>query len=140
MGSWVGLGNCMTIEAPDPEISLRDEHTEIVFLWSDFDGDDCFNNHKVLVRHSGQETEYDLGPCVVSGPRKLTRLVEGDEDNSIGFGFRNPDIITYDLKRTSTSYEFTLIRDAQNLNTRVTLVNPQIRVNREFLDQYDGDR
>jgi hypothetical protein len=126
-------------EIDNSEISLSDSQREVVFIWNEFDGDDCFGSLKVRVCHEDQQAEYDFGPCVVWALRKLTCFVESDMDDSVSGGFRNPDIITYELKRMSSSYEFVVECEAQGLQVSYKLENPQIQVDRSFLNWYDED-
>jgi hypothetical protein len=124
-------------EIDNPEICVSDSHTEIAFMWDGFDGDDCFTSHKIQVRQSGQLQEYDFGLCVVWGLRKLTRLVESEGDGSETSGFRNPEIMTYELKKTPSSYELVVECEVRGLHATYRVENPRVQVNRDFLNQYD---
>ncbi len=133
------LSGSIMQETDNPRISLSDGQKEIVFIWNEFDGDDGFGSFKVKVRQDVQQAEYDFGPCAVSGARKLTRFFESDVDDSASGGFRNPDIIVYELRRVSSSYEFVVECEAQGFHVSHKLENPEIEVNRAFLNWYDGD-
>ena len=78
-------------------IRAKSEAHEVLFEWLDFDGDVRFSDfHINLVR--GAETErFSFGGCAIEGLRRSVRFFRGRLDKA-EFGFRYPDIRTYDLQ------------------------------------------
>jgi hypothetical protein len=126
-------------EIDKTSIRLSDDQTEIAFLWDGFDGDDCFDSFTISVREADQSAMYDFGACSVAPVRFLTRLVESEGDGTEDGGFRNPDIIIYELTKRASSYELTVYCEAQGLDAKHTVKDSQVEVDRGFLKQQYGD-
>ena len=83
--------------------------------------------------------QHDLGECAVFGLRKLTRFFENADAPEASNGFRNPDIITYSVRRFLDGVSLQVNYEERNRNSEVRLINPEVLIDRRFLDLYDGD-
>lgn len=122
-------------------ISVRACETQWRFQWCGFDGDDSFGSFRVTVAENGQEREFDFGPCVVRAVRKLREFFRGGGQDTVGGGFRNPDIRYYDVYRVAAGQYRLVIRfEGSGLHEEFHLKEPNLNLDPEYLRFYDGEK
>jgi hypothetical protein len=120
-------------------IRLSNGHDEWIFTWTGFDLDDCFDLFKIAIRNKNVGETYELGSCVVSGLRRLTRFFDsGLSEDVVGGGFRNPDPRFYELRRNGGRFSLLIQFPEKNLKKEFVLSATEVAVDREFLAHYDG--
>jgi hypothetical protein len=119
-------------------IRVRAGESEWRFDWRDFDGDDCFGNFQITAVTNGQTRSYDFGPSVVSAVKKLNRFFRDGNRETVGGGFRNPDIRYYDVYRSSQNYRLAIRFEGSALHDEFQLTGPEMHLDPEFLVQYYG--
>lgn len=107
-------------------------------IWDSFDGDDCFNIHYAEVTDNGKIIEYDFGPCAVKMYRKVVSFFEDEKSNEVGLGFRNPDIIYYDILRKNGKFEFIVDLNEQNKKYKYCLNGNLTEIDMSFINEYYG--
>jgi hypothetical protein len=117
-------------------IQLKDSKMNIRFEWSDYDGDDCFNNFQVLVAEGKQSEMFDFGACAIFGLRKLSKFFSDLSQETAGLGFRNPDIRYCDVFRNGKDYRLVIQYEGNNLHKEFNLSQPVIHIKDEFLKEY----
>lgn len=110
--------------------------TDIIFDWSDYDDDDCFNNFQILVNEGKQFHEFDFGACAIFGLRKLSKFFSDSSQETAGLGFRNPDIRYCDVFRNGTDFRLVIQYEGTGMHKEFNLKQPIIRINNEFLRSY----
>lgn len=117
-------------------IQLIDSVTNIRFEWSDYDGDDCFSDFRILVKEEKQTFEFDFGACVIFGLRELSKFFSDLSRETAGLGFRNPDIRYCDAYRNGNDYRLVVRYEGNNLHKEFNLKKPVIHIDDEFLRSY----
>jgi hypothetical protein len=119
-------------------IRIRDDHTEVLFEWLDFDGDDSFADFHIKITTGTESRRFDFGPCVVWGIRKAVRFFQ-DKLEVVSGGFRFPDIRSYDLTRAQEDVLLQIRYEGTGLSEEVLLIKPRVAIDDKFLKEYDGD-
>jgi len=120
-------------------ISLKTRDAEWTFRWTGFDLDDCFDLFQITVKDDDTRENYDFGPCMVSALRKLTRVFEAHlSEDAAGGGFRNPDQRFYELRKRGAEYNLIVRFPEKDLEKEFDLSQPEVTIDRKFLDAYDG--
>jgi hypothetical protein len=112
---------------------------EALFEWLDFDGDDCFRDFHIDIVNGTETERFAFGNCAVWGLRQSFRFFQGLQDKA-GFGFRFPDIRTYDLTRTGNGFLLQIRLEAAIRSEEYRFSNPMLILDDEFLTGYDADR
>ena len=118
------------------KIQVSDASTVVRFRWVGFDGDDSFNDFHIDVTRGAETQRFSFGPCAVYGLRKLSRFFRDDEQESVGLGFRNPDIRNCDVFRVGRSYRLVVRFEGSGLSEERTVRAPSIQLEDEFLVEY----
>ena len=106
-------------------IRVEDGSCAVSMIWTSFDGDDCFNAFTISVREAGKVPHaYNFGPCAVWCLRKMREFVSDPGVGTVGGGFRNPDIRTYDWYRDGENLRLDIQFVGTGLNHRFSLTNP----------------
>jgi hypothetical protein len=119
-------------------IRLKSEAVEICFEWLGFDDDDCFADFHITVAESGKIRRFDFGQCVVSGVRKPMRFFADTAQETVGGGFRHPDIRYYDLHRSGDDYRLVIRFEGSGLHEEFHIHQPSVYLADEFLKAYDA--
>jgi hypothetical protein len=120
-------------------IKLRNQDAEWHFMWIGFDLDDCFDSFRITIIQGTAEERYELGPCVVWELRRITRFFESKTlEDDVGGGFRSPDPRYYEVHRRGGHYELMLRFEGLGLQKQFALQDPQVVLDRKFLDAYEG--
>jgi hypothetical protein len=80
-----------------------------------------------------------LSPIKVWGLRRSVRFFQGQDDKA-GFGFRCPDIRTFDLLRVEDGFILQIALEAANRSEEFRFKEPSLKVDDEFLRAYDADK
>jgi hypothetical protein len=119
-------------------IRLKSDGAEIFFEWLGFDGDDCFDDFHIIVTENGKKHRFDYGPCVVNGVRKMKRFFGDVSQNTVGGGFRHPDIRHYDLHRSGDSYRLVIHFEASGMHQEFQIHRPFVHIADEILKAFDS--
>ncbi|PTY07037.1 hypothetical protein DB347_10635 [Opitutaceae bacterium EW11] len=122
----------------DVSIQIRSMDCEALLTWSGFDGDDGFEAFSIEVRGGTDEPKrFDFGGCVVWSLRRTTRLLARDELRASG-GFKYPDVRTYEWEWIGSDLKLVVTYEGTRLHEEFLFQEPQIAVDRLFIDTYDG--
>jgi len=119
-------------------IQLKGTAAEIRFDWLGFDGDDCFGEFNITVTEDGQARQFNFGPCVVHGLRKLTKLFDNPSQTAVSGAFRHPDVRSYKLQRSGNNYRLVVQFEGAGLNEIHEVQTTNIDIDEAFLKAYDG--
>jgi hypothetical protein len=121
-------------------ITLRDEVTQIKFIWEKFDEDDCFDEHKIIVVRKGKNEVFDFGPCVVWGIKKVVIFLNNRNEMKTGSGFRNPDIMYYYIYREGNALRLEIqIQSKEDEIFNFILNNPIVELDLPIIDYFNDD-
>ena len=120
------------------QINLKSEFVEVRFEWLGFDGDDCFEDFRVVVIERGSRQGFEFGPCVVRDLRKLARFFSDPTQTTVGGGFRNPDIRQYDVHRKGDDCRLVIDFAEVSLHAEFEIRSPAVHIDEKFLKAYDG--
>ena len=120
-------------------IRAKSDDREVFFEWRDFDGDDCFRDFHIDIVNGAETEHFAFGDCVVWGLRRSVRFFRGQQDKA-GFGFRFPDIRTYDLERIEDGFSLQISFEETNRTEQFRFIRPALIFDDEFLKEYEGDR
>jgi hypothetical protein len=93
------------------EARSKDGETILRFEWS-MDEWGSIHDHRIIARSPYLNEEFRFGECARFGLRKVHRFFGDASIADCGLGFRNPQIITYDLNRNSTGSISLTVEDA----------------------------
>jgi len=112
-----------------------DGDSKFALVWESFDGDDCFDIHYAEVYDNGELKRYDFGGCAVKMCLKVVSFFENEASTEVGLGFRNPDIIYYDLKRCNGAFEFVVSYEDRGEVFRYSIVGNCIEIDKSFINE-----
>lgn len=113
-------------------VALKDGHLEVLLAWEQFDGDDCFEDFRIIVYPRGSVSHvYEFRPCAVHAVRKLKEFISDSSVQSVGGGFRHPDIRTYDLHRVGADLRLAVKFEGTRFEALHVLESPEIRFEEE---------
>jgi len=109
------------------KIEMKDKSLTVRLLWDRFDGDDCFDDFRITVAPSaGESRVYEFGPCAVRAVRKMKQFLSDPTIESVGGGFRHPDIRTYEWTRVGDDLKLIVKFEGRHSEAVHTLRNPII--------------
>ena len=117
-------------------IQVKNATTDIEFLWSGFDGD-CFADFQIVATTEDGTEEFNFGPCVVWGLRRLSRFFRGGPKSSEALGFRNPDARCCNVLRLTDGYSIKVQLDEGKVSREFVIQEPSLYLQDEFLAEYD---
>jgi hypothetical protein len=118
------------------QISINDASTDVRFVWAGFDGDDSFNDFHIDVTGERGTQRFSFGPCAVHGLRKLGRFFRDNSQESVGLGFRYPDVRYCDIFRVEGGYRLVLRFEGSGLSEQHSVQKPSIHLGDEFPIEY----
>jgi hypothetical protein len=123
------LNDSASLTLGTPSANLR-------FDWLEYDGDDCFAQH--VITYSGRDgtKTFNLGACATRCIRKIESLLNA-ETESVGFGFRVPEIIYYDIDRTDDSLKLHVYSDELGLDAEMQVALTEVAFDMPFRRYYD---
>jgi hypothetical protein len=113
---------------PTHHIQLTSEELQTRFEWSGFDGDDCFSAFQITVTADGQSRLFEFGPCAAAGLRKMIRFFSDSTQDTVGLGFRHPDIRHCDVHRLGDDYRFVVRFEGSGLHEEFHLYRPTLQI------------
>lgn len=114
------------------KIALEDETREVLLVWDRFDGDDCFEEFRIIVTPRGTEVRvYEFGPCAVHAVRKMSAFLSDHAQQSVGGGFRHPDIRTYDWQRSGSDLKLVVKFEGSRLANEHVMKSPKVTITEE---------
>lgn len=120
-------------------IRAKSKDQEVLFEWLDFDGDDCFRDFHIDIVKETETERFAFGECAVWGLRRSVRFFRGQQEKA-GFGFRFPDIRTYDLMRVANGFLLQIRLEAADRSEEFLFSDPSLKFDDAFLKAYDADR
>lgn len=117
----------LTLGAPDARLQN---------CWQRFDGDDCFESHTIEFTDAHGVQRFEFGACVIRCVRKFQWLVNGEKD-SVGCGFRIPEIIYYDVERRDDLLQIRVYSDELAIDTLLTVKFEDIDFTNPFRQELD---
>lgn len=118
------------------QICFKDATTDVRFVWAGFDGDDCFTDFHIDVTGESGTQRFSFGPCAVHGLRKVSRFFRDNSQESVGLGFRHPDIRYCDISRVDGDYRLVMRFEGSGLSEQRCVQKPSIHFGDEFLAEY----
>ena len=101
----------------------------MVLAWERYDGDDCFEDFRITVIPLNSAIQvYEFGPCAVRAVRKMKLFLSDKAQQSVGGGFRHPDIRTYDWERRGSDLTLVVKFDGSGLTAEHVVKNPGISI------------
>ena len=121
--------------------NIREEGSgyAILFEWLDFDGDDCFRDFHIEIVNGTAIERFDFGDCSIGILQRSVRFFRGQFDKA-DFGFKFPDIRTYDLTRTEDGFSLEISLEAANRFEQFWIRKPTLTFADELLREYDADK
>lgn len=116
------------------KIRLLNNFANISFDWFDFDGDDCFNDFQIIVAEGQETKQFNFGRCAIFGLRKLSNFFLDKSQETVGLGFRNPDIRYCDIFRLGSDYRLVVRFEGNNLFEEINLKQPDIQINHDSFE------
>jgi hypothetical protein len=118
------------------QIRVRDATTDAKFVWTGFDGDDCFTDfHIDVTTHFGSQ-QFTFGPCAVFGLRQLSRFFRSGSQSSVSLKFQHPDIRSCDVLRTDGGYRVSMRFEIDGLCREFDVRDGAVQLEDEFLTEY----
>jgi hypothetical protein len=117
-------------------ICAKNTATDVQFVWTGFDGDDCFNDFHVVVTTKGGTQQFNFGSCAVYALRKLSTCFRGVGEPSASLGFRNPDIRSCDVLRLNDGYRIKVQFEGNGFSREFVIQKPSLELHDEFLAEY----
>ena len=117
-------------------IELKTADVLLCFIWEQYDGDDCFGIHKIQVKQNNIGEEFFLGRAIVrtlKGMNSFHSKIDPEKPLRFFGQYAN-----YSFSKIGLSFELNIFRD-QEILFQVTLHNPVVRKDCEFLYEYYGD-
>ena len=113
-------------------IVLNDEALSVVLAWDRFDGDDGFEDFRIVVTPLGSDSRiYEFGPCAVRAVRKMKQFLADQAQQSVGAGFQFPDVRTYDWYRCGSDLKLVVRFEGSRFDAQYALESPAVQVAEE---------
>lgn len=102
------MNDSATLTLGTPIVNLR-------FEWLEYDGDDCFGKHRITYNGTDGTKTFNFGPCAIYCIRKIESILS-TKTGSVKFGFRIPEVISYDVDWTDDSLKLHIHSDELGLD------------------------
>jgi hypothetical protein len=109
---------------------------KVCFEWLDFDGDDCFSDFHIDMISGTQSRRFEFGACAVNNLRKVSRFFRDQSLDTVGGGFRNPDVRYYDVFREKDGYRLSVHYEQTGLHEELRIPNPRTELDDEFMKSF----
>lgn len=106
-------------------ILITSEACEVSLVWDEYDGDDCYDDFRIVVApRDGAKNTFCFGACGVRALRKMREFLGDDALSTVGGGFRNPDVRTYDWYRQRKDLKLVVVFEGEGVHFECLLVCP----------------
>ena len=122
------MNDSATLTLGTPTVNLR-------FDWLEYDGDDCFAQHRITYNGTDGSKTFNFGACATRSIRKFESLL-GNKTASVGFGFRIPEVIYYDIDRTDNSLKLHIHSDELGLDAKMQVDLADVAFDKPFRRYY----
>ncbi len=119
-----------TLTLGTPSVNLR-------FDWLEYDGDDCFGQHRITYNGTDGAKTFNFGACATLCIRKLESLLS-NKTGSVGFGFRIPEVIYYDIDRTDDSLKLHIYSEELALDAKMQVDLADVAFDKPYQRYYSS--
>lgn len=114
-------------------VNSSDRGTVLTFEW-EADEWGSIHTHRILVNNAKMNETFELGPSARRGLKRVNEFFNDPSISESGHGFRNPQIIVYDLTRDEKGAIFVKIEDSSRSEPLLLTLGSDVVTRQEDTD------
>ena len=114
-------------------VNSSEEATLVIFEWEANEWS-SIHMHRILVSNAQMTETFEFGPCARRGLKRVNEFFNDPSIRESGHGFRNPQIMVYDLTRDENGAIFVKIEDSAQSSPLLLALGSDVVTRQEDTD------